>query len=540
MSYRRSQRNVGRNSARTRAGTGRAAASAPIIAALAAAAEAAAAASQTKKKRKRKAKKKKTDAAASQATTAASQTKKKTRTRAGTGRAASSAPITAALAAAAEAAAAEAAASASQTKKKTKSKAKKKTDATRPKKKFKLARNKRSTVSVVGVDNSDLSATEVLRFRKAPGTHIKYLRYHSYMLYYFKNHRNADVRKIYQSVPGGYTDFVRDFLVTYYDGESAEEIDPDGYYQGKLHYHKLSVEVYKEFLARIRVPKKELDGFSKTKLESGGWSTIQAYNSSLMHVAKHEQDFHFSSKFKDELSAYSLAHKKMLKKKMQAGQRLSHEKAHVPWDLYVYLCKSLTAKETGTRSNIFGRCFLVWTWNLMSRCDSTCELRISHLSAAGDSIVADFKMSKVKNGETSVSEEPKNVFANPFVPSCCAFISLGLWFLLYNGDCNAESKIFPGTNQKSKFSGLLKGIVDTDEGREQLSNAGMSLTDFGCHGLRKGSSTFVCMSSNLCNIVAVSLRASWFMGIHKTYLVSTHMCFVSRASLFSHNYYYVF
>ena len=75
MSYRRSQRNVGRNSARTRAGTGRAAASAPIIAALAAAAEAAAAASQTKKK---------------------------TRTRAGTGRAASSAPITAALAAAAE------------------------------------------------------------------------------------------------------------------------------------------------------------------------------------------------------------------------------------------------------------------------------------------------------------------------------------------------------------------------------------------------------------------------------------------------------
>ena len=62
MSYRRSQRNVGRNSARTRAGTGRAAASAPIIAALASAAEAAAAASQTKKKRKRKAKKK-TDAA---------------------------------------------------------------------------------------------------------------------------------------------------------------------------------------------------------------------------------------------------------------------------------------------------------------------------------------------------------------------------------------------------------------------------------------------------------------------------------------------
>ena len=154
----------------------------------------------------------------------------------------------------------------------------------------------------------------------------------------------------------------------------------------------------------------------------------------------------------------------------------------------------------------------------MCRCDSTCELRISHLSAAGDSIVADFKMSKVKNGATSVSEEPKHCFANPWNPAVCPFISLGLWFLLYDKPHNLESKVFPGTNQKSKFANQLKGIIDTAEGREQLSQAGMSPTDFGCHGLRKGSSTFVTMSSNLCNIVAVSLRASWFMGIHKTYL----------------------
>ena len=149
----------------------------------------------------------------------------------------------------------------------------------------------------------------------------------------------------------------------------------------------------------------------------------------------------------------------------------------------------------------------------MSRCDSTCELRLSHLSADGDSIVADFKMSKAKSGETSVNEEPKHVFANPFVPAVCPFISLGLWLLLYDDAYDTTSKVFPGSNQKSKFSGLLNGIVDTEAGREQLSKSGMTANDFGCHGLRKGSSTFVTMSSNLCNIVAVSLRASWFMGV---------------------------
>ena len=127
-------------------------------------------------------------------------------------------------------------------------------------------------------------------------------------------------------------------------------------------------------------------------------------------------------------------------------------------------------------------------------------------------------MSKVKNGETSVSEEPKHVFANPYVPAVCPFISLGLWLLLYDGEYNSTSKVFTGSNQKSKFAGQLNGIIDTPQGREELSKAGMTIRDFGCHGLRKGSSTFVCMSSNLCNIVAVSLRASWFMGIHKTYL----------------------
>ena len=63
-------------------------------------------------------------------------------------------------------------------------------------------------------------------------------------------------------------------------------------------------------------------------------------------------------------------------------------------------------------------------------------------------------------------------------------------------------------------------LLDTPEGRSELTARGMTADDLGTHSMRKGSATYASSGSTACpSSTAIHLRAGWALGgVQDTYL----------------------
>jgi hypothetical protein len=76
----------------------------------------------------------------------------------------------------------------------------------------------------------------------------------------------------------------------------------------------------------------------------------------------------------------------------------------------------------------------------MARSASIDPLGFHNISKGVDSIVIKYDDSKADNAGEKVS--PKNIFANPFNPYICSFLSLGCYFCINRETFMTNDKIF--------------------------------------------------------------------------------------------------
>ena len=91
--------------------------------------------------------------------------------------------------------------------------------------------------------------------------------------------------------------------------------------------------------------------------------------------------------------------------------------------LYKLICRwSIQAGD------MFFLVFTVLLWNYMARCGNVDELRLSNFVMGTDSIIVQFKSTKMDSVGEKTS--PKNIYANPFDFWICPFTALGCFFAL--------------------------------------------------------------------------------------------------------------
>jgi len=167
------------------------------------------------------------------------------------------------------------------------------------------------------------------------------------------------------------------------------------------------------------------------------------------------------------------------------------------------------------KGKFFASCYLKMSWNLMARTNNTAGISCKHLGWSQDSLTVVFGKTKTdQSGESN--KEARSIFANPFNPSICPILALGL-YLMSVADLRTstagDSSLFPGGNQATRFSKHMKSVLSTDEGKALLQALGISLEDLGTHSMRKGSGAFSCSGSTSGpGIVAVCIRMGWSMG----------------------------
>ena len=170
----------------------------------------------------------------------------------------------------------------------------------------------------------------------------------------------------------------------------------------------------------------------------------------------------------------------------------------------------------GSRDAIFGHCFMVLMWNLMSRAMNVEKLTIQHIDWEEDAMAIRF--SQMKNDQ--LGERPKDarhLYASPKEPITCPVLCLGIFYLSFNGSA-PSNYVFSGSKQYARFSRILKDELKAI--RDDGSNPSLSSKDIGTHSLRKGSSSYCSSGSTACPpFSAISIRAGWKLpGVVDTYV----------------------
>ncbi|EGZ04745.1 hypothetical protein PHYSODRAFT_410435, partial [Phytophthora sojae] len=93
---------------------------------------------------------------------------------------------------------------------------------------------------------------------------------------------------------------------------------------------------------------------------------------------------------------------------------------------------------------------------------------------------------------------PRHIYANPSQPDCCWVLALGLY--LGSNPTLVPGKLFPGSNQKSRFCKTIGRMLEEITGEKA----------YGTHSIRKGVATYASSgSTGGLSIVSVCLRCGW-------------------------------
>lgn len=118
-------------------------------------------------------------------------------------------------------------------------------------------------------------------------------------------------------------------------------------------------------------------------------------------------------------------------------------------------------------ASIFAVAYVLLQWNLVSRSVSVEDVQLAHVDWVGDCMEIKFAKSKSDQTGEGISND-KHVYANPVNPEVCVITALAIFFLCTPRTCITQrdgkkklkdSKLFPGTNQKSRWRDILSGSV---------------------------------------------------------------------------------
>ena len=157
-----------------------------------------------------------------------------------------------------------------------------------------------------------------------------------------------------------------------------------------------------------------------------------------------------------------------------------------PMDFSLYKFIAHAQLKSDQNQQIFGHCFLSLTWNLMCRAGSCSTICFKHLEWREDALCVYF--AHMKNDQTgSKKRDPRHVYANPVMPSCCPITALGIYLLCF--DINTNGKLFPGSAQYERFRKILNKVLKASCLHE-LKSRGFTPEDIGTHSIRKGATSY--------------------------------------------------
>lgn len=260
---------------------------------------------------------------------------------------------------------------------------------------------------------------------------------------------------------------------------------------------------------RFLVTQKRADGKPYSK------SVMDNFRSSLvfLHSLSGRQ---LSSEFAARLTLfYKGIKRKTTQERQQTNIRLQEGKEPFTFALYRELAHALLVHDN--KNAVFLRLFLVLSWNLMCRAGNTEAIRLAHVGWAEDALTIHF--SHMKNDQEG--ERPgdaRHAYANPVIPEVCPILALAVHSMIFG--FSADGKLFPGSHQYDQYTKSLKRAMSNGDVAEDLTNTGLTPSDFGSHSARNGAATYVssCSTSSP-SAASICLRAGWSLpGVQNSYI----------------------
>ena len=205
------------------------------------------------------------------------------------------------------------------------------------------------------------------------------------------------------------------------------------------------------------------------------------------------------------------------KAKQNGIGKIDSGKREISFELYEKLAQWFI--ELGDDTGIFGRAFLVLTWNLMCQGSSTDGVCIKHLKWQED--CSGISFSHVKNDQTgSRNWKPRHIYANPSNYFVCCLTALTEYFLVCPDILLDENgHIFVGPDQEERFSDVLARVKEKHW--EEIKAMGYEWDDIGVHSIQKGAGRYASSGTTAApGAVSVNNRGGWLLGgVRDVYLL---------------------
>ena len=242
-------------------------------------------------------------------------------------------------------------------------------------------------------------------------------------------------------------------------------------------------------------------------------SMYELMRSGLNHLYRSsgtKMDEEFSSNLKIFMAGMK---RTVTNKKIERGESVVEGKKKMSFEVYELMCECFLKGEDS--EYIFAHAFLTLEWNLMARSENVVEASFINVFWSYDSLIFLFPKSKCDQTGRN-SDQLWHVYANPQNPKVCPVLALAKYIFSFSGIIGAiggdgEKKIFPGSEQYSRFMRSLKKVVKKN--KNEFESLGIDVDDLGSHSARKGAASYASAGCTVSPpMTAICLRACWSMG----------------------------
>lgn len=236
-------------------------------------------------------------------------------------------------------------------------------------------------------------------------------------------------------------------------------------------------------------------------------STVDGYRSALVYYFE-------SNKLPvpDILRGDVLEFIKGLKRVIAEARRNGTYKETEGMDCLDFCAFSHVCKLTSSTTNADAHAFLLLTWNLICRADTTTHLIYGCITWANDALRVDIPKSKgLQRGADRGLAHQESVYANPVQPEVCAITALAIK-VLCTPMLPVEGLLYRPSEQQ-KFASFLDTVLATgEEEHPELYCYNKNSSMYGTQSLRKGSLSLVLSFPGVASAMAALIRAGYSLG----------------------------
>jgi hypothetical protein len=256
-------------------------------------------------------------------------------------------------------------------------------------------------------------------------------------------------------------------ILKYWADHHPEQID----HAGHIHAEVMSApgfgKLFVDYLATLR---HHLD---PTIL--AGISTLNSFRSAMKSYFE-DRDVIAAADYEPTLKKFFSGAKRADATDRLKGKRLANAKKPLKFSLFQHLA----LLTLGLQDAAFAHCYLLLTWNLMSRASTTQNINLCCITDLDDALGIYVPKSK-GDQDGRRGKDPRHIYANPLQPHLCPFLALGL-YLSTNHSAHPDGPsalLFEGSKQKERFYKTLKALIKKNE--DELGK------EYAVHSIRKGA-----------------------------------------------------